>query len=180
MEDQNIIIVDISVDFNRLNGGFKKWIEQEARRILINRIYKTMIVRDIRVLNEMTPLNLTTMTIRVKVEVLDSIRYNLGDVVEGVLNLTTNPITFYSGNLKCTFSESSYNRQMDNIEGRDNVRYYNGDRCKAVIEDLKYIHGNIFIYGTVSLFSKVSSNDNASSVNSNDNISNNNNVTESE
>ena len=155
MEEQSdVIIVDVHVDYNRLNGGLRKWIDQEIRSMLINRIYKTIIIKDIRILNEMTPHNCATMSIGVKVEILDSIRYNKGDIIEGVLNLNTNPITFYSGNLKCSFSDNSYTREMTTIKGKDDVKYSHGDNCKAIIGNLKYIHGNIFVQGTVHLFSK--------------------------
>jgi hypothetical protein len=152
--DSSIIIVDVKVNYNRLNGGLRNWIEQEIKSMLINRIYKTIIIKSIRILNEMTPHNCATMSMGVKVEILDSVRYNKGDIVEGVLNLNKTPISFYSGNLKCTFSDSSYTREMTNIIGKDNIKYSHGDKCKAIIGDLKYIHGNIFIEGVVHLFSK--------------------------
>jgi hypothetical protein len=163
--NSNIIVVDIRVEDNRLDSNLRSYIEDEVKRILINRIYNTMVIKDIKVLNEITPRNCNTMNIGVKVEVLDSIRYERGDVVEGVLNLEKNPIRFYSGNLDCTFTENSYTREMTCIKGKDGIKYSNGDTCKVIINNLKYIHGNIYIQGSVDLFSKYDKKEDISIVN---------------
>ena len=127
------------------------------RETYINKLYERVIIKDFELDTDendticMTPLD-RNKKLSIKVVVTDYVQYLVDDVVEGFVDLNSNPPLFRGEHLKMIIDNVT--RQPDNIVTQDGVKLSHNQKCRAKIMRLDYIELTMFYRGLVSIITE--------------------------
>lgn len=142
-------ILEVRIAPKHLDANLKIEIEKRLKDQYINKLWNNIIIQDFEVTNEVSILDLNTHTVRVKVKILKSLQYYVGDIIEGKIDLTANPPIIRSEHLKMILN--GITRQSDIAVTASGTKINNGSNVIAKITQIDLIIGSRFFAGTAEL-----------------------------
>ena len=151
MSDTVRIKFKLQLEFHHLTSDLNDIIYKLLKDKYLNKIYNRMVITYIDESKSMliSPMHIDTRTISIICDA-KTFNYNVGDIVEGRIDIISNPPIFISVSLKSEVS-GPYTRGIDYIQNDKGEKYYNNDSCKAEITSIKYIESSSNISGTVKI-----------------------------
>lgn len=143
------VVLEIKIAYKHLNANLRNEMERRLKDQYINRIWNNIIIQDLEMLNEISIQDVDTNMVKVKVRITKSLQYSVDDVIEGKIDLTTNPPIIRSEHLKMVINGLA--RQSDVAVTPEGRKISNGDKVIAKITRIDLITGSRFFSGMAEL-----------------------------